>query len=627
MRTTSNTGFGPHPPIALPDLLRQLTLRSPSIALTTVCTAISFLIFAFQTGIASAQDNTVNPVSAPVRPGLDMVVTPFASVPYNSSGLTARINSMATSRKRIFVAESLEGRIWDITDGSPIEWFNVEAALINTLGHGLDISNRVHGGLRSLSFHPEFHLNGKFYTSLMLPRGPARSDTPYLSEPENPIEADSVLSEWTVNTQGPVASYRYREVFRVGMPVYDHPIKQITFNPYSTRGASDYGLLYIGHGDGSVGSSTAGGGQGNDALGKIIRINPLRTGDSSFTIPLDNPFAGDSSMIDSVYATGLRNPHHLAFSPQGHLLIADAGRDNVEEVNLITGGANYGWPKREGTFVHLTRGGLLTGIRSLPVNDSALQYTYPVAQFGHSGQRGDAPTSHAIAGGQVISNQSSLEGHYFYGEFTRQGDIYHSRMRDLLRARTRGKPADLTQATTYRARILFDHDGNDTTPYLVRSSMLDVIQESLEYDGSDRADLRFGKGPLGGMFIMSKRNNTVYRVNNKSRNSLKQSSRRTIGSLKRLVAGLRADELKSTASRARLLKAISNLNRLVVFNTAATNLRLQRAVNAMLRLNDGCGDAPDSNDLVISCDKQATIREQFRFLMLKTRQMQIILRQ
>jgi len=256
-----------------------------------------------------------------------------------------------------------------------------------------------------------------------------------------------------------------------------------------------------------------------------------------------------------------------------------------------------------------------------------LQYTYPAAQFGHSGQRGDAPTSHAIAGGQVISNQSSLDGHYFYGEFTRQGDIYHSRMRDIVRANTRGKPTDLTQATTYRARILFDHDANDTTPYLIRRNMLDVIQESLEYDGSDRADLRFGKGPAGGMFIMSKRNNTVYRVNNRNRNSLKQSSRRTIGSLKRLVAQLRADELRTTTSRVRLLRAISNLNRLVALNTPATNLRVQRAASAILRLVDGCGDAPDGNDLVTACDKQTTIREQFRFLMLKTRQMQIILRQ
>jgi len=264
MRTRSNNGR--------PGPQRPISLSSARVIRTAVRTVTGFLVFALSTGTAHTQDNTVNPVSAPVQPGLDMVVAPFASLPYNSSGLTARINSMATSRKRIFVAESLEGRIWDITDGSPIEWFNIEAALINTLGHGLDISNRVHGGLRSLSFHPEFHLNGKFYTSLMLPRGPVRPRTPYLSEPENPIDADSVLSEWTVNTQGPVASYSYREVFRVGMPVYDHPIKQISFNPYSTRGARDYGLLYVGHGDGSVGSSTAGGGQGNDALGKIIRI-------------------------------------------------------------------------------------------------------------------------------------------------------------------------------------------------------------------------------------------------------------------------------------------------------------------------------------------------------------------
>lgn len=59
----------------------------------------------------------------------------------------------------------------------------------------------------------------------------------------------------------------YGEAFRVAMPRYDHPIKQIVFKA---------GYLYIGHGDGSLSSAIAGGGQGNDALGKVLRIDPLQ---------------------------------------------------------------------------------------------------------------------------------------------------------------------------------------------------------------------------------------------------------------------------------------------------------------------------------------------------------------
>ena len=64
---------------------------------------------------------------------------------------------------------------------------------------------------------------------------------------------------WTYdNESGQVDPTSYREMFRVGMHVYDHPIKGIVFNPYAKLGDEDYGLLYIGHGDGSLQSAIAG---------------------------------------------------------------------------------------------------------------------------------------------------------------------------------------------------------------------------------------------------------------------------------------------------------------------------------------------------------------------------------
>lgn len=77
--------------------------------------------------------------------------------------------------------------------------------------------------------------------------------------------------------------------------------------------------------------------------GKVLRLNP------DGTAPADNPFYdGDGPNYDAVYATGFRNPFRLTFTPDGKLLVVDVGQSTWEEVNLVTAGANYGWPNAEG---------------------------------------------------------------------------------------------------------------------------------------------------------------------------------------------------------------------------------------------------------------------------------------
>ena len=77
--------------------------------------------------------------------------------------------------------------------------------------------------------------------------------------------------------------------------------------------------------------------------GKVLRLNP------DGTAPADNPFYdGNGPNYDAIYATGFRNPFRLAFTPDGKLLVVDVGQATWEEVNLVTAGANYGWPNAEG---------------------------------------------------------------------------------------------------------------------------------------------------------------------------------------------------------------------------------------------------------------------------------------
>lgn len=71
--------------------------------------------------------------------------------------------------------------------------------------------------------------------------------------------------------------------------------------------------------------------------GKILRLNP------DGTVPDDNPFAGSP-----IYSYGHRNPQGIAWGPDGTMYSSELGLDTWDELNVITAGANYGWPIVEG---------------------------------------------------------------------------------------------------------------------------------------------------------------------------------------------------------------------------------------------------------------------------------------
>ncbi len=83
--------------------------------------------------------------------------------------------------------------------------------------------------------------------------------------------------------------------------------------------------------------------------GKILRIDPV-TGQG---LP-SNPFwTGNADDVASkTWAYGFRNPFRFTIKPDspspGTLLIADVGWHDFEELNVATGGENFGWPCYEG---------------------------------------------------------------------------------------------------------------------------------------------------------------------------------------------------------------------------------------------------------------------------------------
>jgi len=95
------------------------------------------------------------------------------------------------------------------------------------------------------------------------------------------------------------------------------------------------GFLYITTGDAATTSLA----QDLASLaGKILRLN--RDG----TTPRDNPFSSP------IYSHGHRNPQGLDWHPSnGSLWASEHGNSGNDEVNVIESGANYGWPRIEGS--------------------------------------------------------------------------------------------------------------------------------------------------------------------------------------------------------------------------------------------------------------------------------------
>lgn len=472
----------------------------------------------------------VNPLVPVTNDGYTMTVAKFVKIP-DDGAARPRINSFTFFEERIFVTTELGGKIYEIirngNDYQPVLFLDVKAAILQNTGRHLDETDGWHNGLRCVAFHPNFLNNGKFYTSLMEERPVTLENHHYISDVTNAIPYDGVLIEWMYNhTNGSVNTDSYREVFRVGMPVFDHTIKDIAFNRYAQPGDEDYGLLYITHGDGSELSAAVGGGQNNDALGKVLRINPLQSGSDTYSIPQSNPFVNDDQWLDEIYSLGHRNPHTICFGKDAsgdvHIIVGEAGRDNMEEVNIIKKGGNYGWSQRDGTYVHLPQGGLQTGIAALPANDAINRFIYPAAQFSKVGAKGLGFASQAIAGGYVYTDHSTGKKLYLCADFAKSGRVFHVDMEELVNAKTQlnpddpnlNHPSNLTQAHMGELNVLFDHDKNANTPAIVKASMKDIIDDEPNYDPflGGRADLRFGQDKNEDIYISSKRNGWVYKV-------------------------------------------------------------------------------------------------------------------
>ncbi len=174
-----------------------------------------------------------------------------------------------------------------------------------------NVEQRGEGGLLGLALDPDYAVNKQIYVYLT-----SLENGQLVNRVERYVFKDAALSD--------------REVIFEGiLGANNHDGGRIEFGPD--------GYLYITTGDAQnpdIAQDIA------SLQGKILRVS------SEGEVPEGNPFAS------AVWSYGHRNPQGLAWDAEGRLWSTEHGPSGLgsgyDELNLITPGANYGWPEIQG---------------------------------------------------------------------------------------------------------------------------------------------------------------------------------------------------------------------------------------------------------------------------------------
>lgn len=277
----------------------------------------------------------------------------------------------------LFQSQGDSSRWYAMSQNGRVYWFE-NSATATTLNDFADLSSLVNHsgeqGLLGMAFDPQYSSNGRVFFS-------------YINN-----NSQSVIARLTNQGSLPLNTSNPLILLTLDQPASNHNGGNIAFGP------DDY--LYIGFGDGGGGGDTYNNGQNTQSLhSTIMRID---VSGNSYSIPTDNPFVNDSSILDEIYAYGLRNPWRWSFDRQtGELWVGDVGQNTYEEIDIVHSGDNLGWPIMEATHC----------FNASSCNSNGL--TLPVAEYDHNSG------GCSVTGGFVYRGQNipSLQGHYIHGDF------------------------------------------------------------------------------------------------------------------------------------------------------------------------------------------------------------------
>ncbi|MBL8737049.1 MAG: PQQ-dependent sugar dehydrogenase [Planctomycetes bacterium] len=244
----------------------------------------------------------------------------------------------------------------------------------------LDLGDRLQAGgeegLLGLALAPAFAVTGEVFVYYSA-SGPRRS------------VIARFLPEATPSVPGELDPASELVLLEIPQPFANHNAGCLQFGPDD--------MLYVASGDGGSGNDPFDNAQDlTNLLGKILRLAP----DGS--VPPDNPYAQTGGGVrGEIWAHGLRNPFRMSFDQQGRLWVGDVGQIDREEIDLVTRGANLGWPLYEGNRSNKN-----------PLAVPANAFTGPVLDYG----RGDGV---AVIGGYVYRGTAvpDLVGAYVYADY------------------------------------------------------------------------------------------------------------------------------------------------------------------------------------------------------------------
>jgi hypothetical protein len=222
-----------------------------------------------------------------------------------------------------------------------------------------------------------------------------------------------------------------------------------------------------------------------------------------YTIPAINKFArdGDPKTLGEIYAYGFRNAHRLSWDlTDGTMFASDIGMNNIEEINIVHNGNNYGWMKREGLFENgVTRpGGALNQLYPLPAEilDGRMKdgFTYPVAMYDHS--EGQAVTGGFAYHGRI----PALRGKFVFGDIVR-GRVFVADLAAMKKADD-GVPQTIAPVEEVQ---LYTRDASGSRTYVTFRELAEATMGAT----LPRADLHISRSRDGELFLTSRQDGMI----------------------------------------------------------------------------------------------------------------------